>query len=105
MSARQKHVPKPAAGGPANPSSSTAGAKPAPDMSSVPGESIDLQISDVLGAVRYPANKDHIVDAARDAGASNELLAILDGLPEQDYADVNAVTRFIGSNYGPGLGL
>ncbi len=71
----------------------------------MPSESIDLQISDVLGAVRYPANKDHIVDAARDAGASNELLAILDGLPEQDYADVNAVTQFIGSNYGPGLGL
>ncbi|RDU95271.1 DUF2795 domain-containing protein [Trinickia dinghuensis] len=74
-------------------------------MSSVPMEAIDLQIADVLHAVRYPANKDCIVDAARDAGASNELLAILDGLPEQDYSGVDDVTRFIGSNYGPGLGL
>ncbi|WP_206955742.1 DUF2795 domain-containing protein [Trinickia acidisoli] len=74
-------------------------------MSAVPMEAIDLQIADVLHAVRYPANKDRIVDAARDAGASNALLAILDGLPEQDYADVDAVTQLIGSNYGPGLGL
>lgn len=74
-------------------------------MARVPMESIDLQIADVLHAVRYPANKDHIVDAARDAGASNELLAILDGLPEQDYADIDAVTKLMGSNYGPGLGL
>ncbi len=68
-------------------------------------EAIDLQIADVLHAIDYPANKNRIVDAARDAGASNELLAILDGLPEQDYAGVDDVTRFIGSNYGPGLGL
>jgi hypothetical protein len=40
----------------------------------------------------------------RDAGASNEVLAMLDGLPEQDYADVAAVTKLIGSNFGPGLG-
>jgi hypothetical protein len=76
-----------------------------PDMSAVPAETIDLQIADVLAAVRYPANKDRIVDAAREAGASNELLSILDGLPEQDYAGVDDVTRLIGSNYGPGLGL
>lgn len=70
-----------------------------------PSEPIDLQIADILRAIPYPANKDRIVEIARDAGASNELLAILDGLPEQDYADVEAVTRLIGSNYGPGLGL
>lgn len=90
------------ASGKRQPSSSTA---KTPDLSAVPAEAIDLQISDVLGAVRYPANKDRLVDAARAAGASNELLAILDGLPEQDYAGVDDVTRLIGSNYGPGLGL
>ncbi|TGS58930.1 DUF2795 domain-containing protein, partial [Mesorhizobium sp. M1C.F.Ca.ET.176.01.1.1] len=36
---------------------------------SIPGESIDLQISDVLSEVRFPANKDTLVDAAREAGA------------------------------------
>jgi len=70
----------------------------------IPEESIDLQISDILSAVTYPLNKDALVDAAREAGASNEVLSMLDGLPEQDYPDIQSVTRFIGSNFGPGLG-
>lgn len=72
-------------------------------LSSVPGEPIDLQLADVLNEVQWPANKDEIVDAAREAGASNEVLAILDGLPEQDYAGVASVTSLVGSNYGPGI--
>jgi len=72
--------------------------------SRVPEEPIDLQFADVLSEVQWPANKDDIVDAARTAGASNEVLAILDGLPEQDYRDVSSVTRLIGSNFGPGIG-
>jgi hypothetical protein len=100
VSAPGKGRPQTAAGTPANEVSPAA-----PDVSAVPMEAIDLQIADVLHAVRYPANKDCIVDAARSAGASNELLAILDGLPEQDYTGVDDVARFIGSNYGPGLGL
>ncbi|KVN56085.1 DUF2795 domain-containing protein [Burkholderia sp. AU18528] len=79
--------------------------KPALPPHDIPNETIDLQIADVLAAVCYPANKDAIVDAARDAGASNEVLAMLDGLPEQDYADVDAVTRWIAGNFGPGLGI
>jgi hypothetical protein len=73
--------------------------------SAIPGESIDLQIADVLSGVTYPLNKDALVDAAREAGASNEVLSMLDGLPEQDYADIQAVTKLIGSNFGPGLGI
>jgi hypothetical protein len=74
-----------------------------PASPDVPRESIDLQIADVLSAATYPANKDMLVDAARDAGASNEVLAMLDGLPEQDYADIASVTKLIGSNFGPGI--
>lgn len=73
--------------------------------SNIPTEAIDLQITDVLRAVPYPANKDQLVEIARDAGASNELLSILDGLPEQDYPDIESVTRLIGSNYGPGVSV
>lgn len=73
--------------------------------SAIPGESIDMQISDVLREVTYPINKDGLVDAAREAGASNEVLAMLDGLPEQDYVDIDSVTRLIGSNFGPGVGI
>lgn len=100
MTTRDKRAPKAATEAGA---SAEADGKATPDMASVPTESIDLQIADVLHAVRYPVNKDHIVDAAREAGASNELLAILDGLPEQDYGDVDSVTRLLSSNYGPGL--
>jgi hypothetical protein len=71
--------------------------------SAIPGESIDRQISDLLSEVTYPANKDALVDAAREAGASNEVLSMLDGLPEQDYADVGSVTRLIGGSFGPGI--
>jgi hypothetical protein len=85
----------------------TPGAR-APDLrmtaSRIPEEPIDLQFADVLREVHWPANKDDLVNAARDAGASNEVLAILDGMPEQDYLDASMVTRLIGSNYGPGLG-
>ncbi|CAG4887033.1 DUF2795 domain-containing protein [Paraburkholderia gardini] len=70
----------------------------------IPDESLDMQITDILQTISWPVNKDALVDAAREAGASNEVLSMLDGLPEQDYADVNAVTKLIGSNYGPGLG-
>ncbi|RZF27242.1 DUF2795 domain-containing protein [Paraburkholderia sp. UYCP14C] len=73
--------------------------------SDIPGESIDLQISDLLSEVEFPTNKDALVDAAREAGASNEVLAMLDSMPEQDYVDIESVTRLIGGNYGPGLGI
>lgn len=71
--------------------------------SAIPGEPIDLQIADLLAEVHFPANKDALVDVAREAGASNEVLSMLDGMPEQDYPDVDSVTRLIGGNYGPGL--
>ncbi|MBC8749389.1 MULTISPECIES: DUF2795 domain-containing protein [Paraburkholderia] len=73
--------------------------------SDIPGESIDLQITDLLAELEFPTNKDALVDAAREAGASNEVLAMLDGMPEQDYVDIESVTRLIGGNYGPGLGI
>lgn len=69
----------------------------------IPGESIDLQIADVLREVKFPINKDGLVDIARDAGASNEVVSMLDGLPEQDYADLSAITPFLAGNFGPGL--
>jgi hypothetical protein len=75
------------------------------NRSAIPRESIDLQFADVLREVEYPLNKDALVDAAREMGASNELLSILDGLPEQDYTDIESVTKLITSNFGPGLGL
>lgn len=72
--------------------------------SAIPRESIDLQIADVLHEAKFPINKDGLVDLAREAGASNELLTMLDGLPEQDYPDIASITPLLASNFGPGLG-
>jgi hypothetical protein len=68
-------------------------------------EPIDDEIATVLRAVAYPANKDALVDAAREAGVSNDVLMLLDGLPEQDYRDANAVEQLLGSNGGSGISV
>lgn len=46
-------------------------------------EPIDDEIATVLNAVPYPANKDAIVDAAREAGVSNDVINLFDGLPNK----------------------
>jgi hypothetical protein len=66
-------------------------------------EPIDDEIAEVLQEVTFPTNKDGIVDAARAAGASNDVIALFDGLPEQDYDSVDAVEQLLGSNGGSGL--
>jgi hypothetical protein len=68
-------------------------------------EPIDDEIAQVLRLVKYPANKDALVDAARDAGVSNDVITLFDGLPEQDYADADSVEQLLGSNGGPGLSI
>jgi hypothetical protein len=66
-------------------------------------EPIDDEIAQVLRDVKFPVNKDGIVDAARSAGVSNDVISVFDGLPEQDYADADAVEQLLGSGGGPGL--
>jgi hypothetical protein len=66
-------------------------------------EPIDDEIAEVLQEVTFPTNKDGIVDAARAAGASNDVIALFDGLPEQDYDSADAVEQLLGSNGGSGL--
>jgi hypothetical protein len=66
-------------------------------------EPIDDEIAQVLRDVKFPVNKDGIVDAARNAGVSNDVISVFDGLPEQDYADADAVEQLLGSSGGSGL--
>ena len=68
-------------------------------------EPIDDEIVQVLRDLKYPANKDAIVDAARAAGVSNDVIAVFDGLPEQDYASADAVEQLLGSNGGSGIAI
>jgi hypothetical protein len=67
--------------------------------------SIDSEISGVLQAAHWPANKDDLVDIARETGASNEVVTMFDGLPEQDYANAAAVVPLLAGSFGPGLGI
>ncbi|VXC05865.1 conserved hypothetical protein [Burkholderia sp. 8Y] len=68
-------------------------------------EPIDDEIAQTLRMVQFPANKDALVEAARQAGASNDVINVFDGLPEQDYADADSVERLLGSNGGPGISV
>jgi hypothetical protein len=68
-------------------------------------EPITDEIATVLNAVKYPANKDAIVDTAREAGVSNDVINLFDGLPEQDYADADTVEQLLGSVGGPGISV
>jgi hypothetical protein len=68
-------------------------------------EPIDDEIAQVLRTVKYPANKDAIVDAARAAGVSNDVITLFDGLPEQDYNDPDSVEQLLGSNGGSGISI
>jgi len=74
-----------------------------PKKNALNDEPINDEIAQVLRAVAYPANKDAIVDAAREAGVSNDVITVFDALPEQDYADADAVEQLLGSNGGPGI--
>jgi hypothetical protein len=67
-------------------------------------EPIDDEIAQILHVLKFPTNKDGIVDAAREAGASNDVIAVFDGLPEQDYDSADAVEQLLGGGVG-GSGL
>ena len=66
---------------------------------------IDDEIAEVLRDLTFPTNKDGIVDAARAAGVSNDVITVFDGLPEQDYANADAVEQLLGSNGGSGISI
>jgi hypothetical protein len=68
-------------------------------------EPINDEIAHVLRDLQFPANKDDIVDAARAAGVSNDVITLFDGLPEQDYANADAVEQLLGSNGGSGISV
>ena len=68
-------------------------------------EPIDDEIAQVLRDVKFPTNKDGIVDAARAAGVSNDVISVFDGLPEQDYGNADAVEQLLGSNGASGISV
>jgi hypothetical protein len=54
-------------------------------------EQVDL--SKYLDGVRYPCQRDELLQTAAAQGASDGVLGQIGKLPEQDYADIDGVTR------------
>ncbi|MEU2927238.1 DUF2795 domain-containing protein [Streptomyces sp. NPDC007251] len=55
-------------------------------------------VPEVLAAVKdvsYPADKEHLVEAAREAGASDEVLKALRGIPAEQYTGREDVARSV----------
>ncbi|MBC7271378.1 MAG: DUF2795 domain-containing protein [Streptomyces sp.] len=63
---------------------------------------------DVVKAVRdadFPAGKDELVDAAKRAGASHDVVAALRGMPRESYANREEVARSVRVAPDSDLGL
>ncbi len=63
-----------------------------PDAQGSP-DSMSADVEAALAAVPFPANKDAIANAAKESGASNEILTALDGIPERDYTNAQDVLQ------------
>ena len=55
-----------------------------------------IQVQKYLSGMDYPADKDEIIDHAKDQGADNDVVQILQQLPEQEYKTAADVSKAIG---------
>lgn len=53
-------------------------------------------IQKYLGGMNYPANKNDLMNKARENGASSEIIDALGGLPSNTYNSPNDVMRAFG---------
>jgi hypothetical protein len=63
------------------------------------------EVLDALGEVDFPAGKDDMLEAARAAGASEEVQKALRGIPPDEYANRDEVARSVRLDPGSEDGL
>jgi hypothetical protein len=51
-----------------------------------------IELQKHLGGVDYPATKDQLVNHAREKGAGDDLLQVLDQIPDREYDGPSAVS-------------
>jgi hypothetical protein len=51
-----------------------------------------VEVQETLSGVDYPADKQQLMDMARDNGADQEVLDALEGIPDQEYGSPTDVT-------------
>lgn len=55
-----------------------------------------IEVQKFLGGLDYPARKREIIDKAEMQGADDEILEVLEQLPEREYANPTEISREIG---------
>jgi hypothetical protein len=53
------------------------------------------EVLDALGDVDFPADKERLVTAAEDAGASGDVVAVLRAMPREEYGSRAEVARSV----------
>ena len=56
-----------------------------------------VQVQKFLKGVDYPANKDELIQAARDEGADDNVIKMLESLPEEQYQTPADLSQAIGA--------
>lgn len=51
------------------------------------------EIMEYLDEVEYPTSRDELVEAAEDSGAEDEVIAILNTLPDNEYTNSQEVSK------------
>jgi hypothetical protein len=54
-----------------------------------------IQVQKFLGGIDYPASKEDIVRTATDAGADDDVLNALEGIPDREYDGPTAVSEAV----------
>lgn len=54
-----------------------------------------IQVQKALGGISYPATKDQLIEHARGANASRDVLDALQQIPDQEYDGPNEVSKAV----------
>lgn len=63
------------------------------------------EVLDALGDVAFPADKERLVEAAKGAGASGDVVAALRAMPPEEYGSPAEVARSVKVDPASDLGL
>jgi hypothetical protein len=55
-----------------------------------------IEVQKFLGGLEYPARKREIIDKAEMQGADDDVMNVLEQLPEREYANPTDISREIG---------
>jgi hypothetical protein len=54
-----------------------------------------IQVQKALSGMNYPASKQQLIEHARGKRADQQLIGVLEGIPDQEYDGPNAVSKAV----------